>query len=234
MSTGFDIANKALGYVRDQMMVKAANREADAITAEMFDAAETTKIPSEDLVVAAGIEDDGMIDCLAWARVAQSSRIANCLGMASLAFAWVAFKHAASRPVGVYGFKGSTGDPDGGSSTIVRRTMAITGKPLDMSSSYGRVSIANGVRTRTDVFDADHAICIIGDPKLDRDGNVTIHGAYVCDPWARRVYDAATLADESALIAKVTGGSTRLTCLALLAAGQTLPPDVRGVIGIAE
>jgi hypothetical protein len=231
MSQNFSTARLADKYVRDQMLVKAANREADGVSAEAFDAAEQKKIPFEDRIAGAGIDNDGMIDCLAWAAVAQNSRIGNCIAMASLAFAWIAFKHTDVRPIGVYGFVGSTNDPDRGASTITKRTMAITGKPLDMASGYGKVAIADGVRTRTDTFDADHAICIVGDPKLVNK-EVTAHGAYVCDPWARRIYDATGIAVESALLARVTGGSTKLSLLAGLGTGGTLPDDVREIIGL--
>lgn len=233
MSQNFSTARLADKYVRDQMLVKAGNREADGVSAEAFDAAEKKKIPFEDLIAGAGIDDNGMIDCLAWAAVAQNSRIGNCIAMASLAFAWIAFKHTDVRPIGVYGFVGSTNDPDRGASTLTKRTMAITGKPLDMTSGYGKVEISDGVRTRTDTFDADHAICIVGDPRLV-DRQVTAAGAYVCDPWARRIYDATGIAAESALLARVTGGSTKLSLMAALGTGGTLPANVREIIGIAN
>lgn len=230
MSNHFSIARAADQYVRDQMKVKAANRAAEGIEAREFDAAEQTKIPLEDSIAEAGVADDGLIDCLAWAAVAQRSHISNCLGMASLALAWVALKHPGARPVGVYGFKGSTLDDDGGAGTLLKRTMAVTGKPLEPNQS--KVKILDGVRTEVPVFTADHAICIVGDPRLDASGRVTAAGAFVCDPWARRVYDAAGLEVESALLANVTGGSVRLSPMAVLAAGQTLSPAVQGVIGI--
>jgi hypothetical protein len=232
MSENFAIARQADQYVRDQMLVKAANRVADQITAEAFDAAEKTKIPYEDQIAEAGIASDGLIDCLAWATVAQRSRIGNCISMASLAFAWIAFKYPSVRPIGVYGFLGSTNDPDGGAATITKRTMAITGKSLDMDSGYGKVEITgDGVRTRTPTFDADHAICIVGDPKL-KSCEVTAHGSYVCDPWARRIYDATNIDLESALLSRVTGGSTKLSLLAGLATGSSLPEQVRTIVGI--
>jgi hypothetical protein len=230
MSDNFTIAREADKYVRDQMQVKAANRVVDQISARAFDAAEQTKIPFEDQISGAGIADDSMIDCLAWATVAQRSHIANCLGMASLAFAWIAFKYSDVRPIGVYGFKGSTLDADGGMSTITKRTMAITGKPLEMNQT--KVQILDGVRTETPAFTADHAICIVGDPKLNISGEVTAAGSYVCDPWARRIYDSASIELESALLAGVTGGSTKLSLMAKLGMGQTLPARVREIIGI--
>jgi hypothetical protein len=231
MSQNFTTARLADKYVRDQMLVKAANREADGVSAEAFDAAEKKKIPFEDRIAEGGIDDNGLIDCLAWAAVAQNTRIGNCIAMASLAFAWIAFKHTNVRPIGVYGFVGSTNDPDH-ATTLPKRTMAITGKPLDMTSGYGKVEISDGVRTRTDTFDADHAICIVGDPHLVN-GQVTAAGAYVCDPWARRIYDATGIAAESALLARVTGGSTKLSLMASLGTGGTLPGGVREIIGIS-
>jgi hypothetical protein len=232
MSQNFTTARAADKYVRDQMLVKASNRVADQISAEAFDVAERTKRPFEDRIADAGIDSDGMIDCLAWAAVAQHSRIGNCIAMASLAFAWIAFKYPDVRPIGVYGFQGSTNDRDGGASTITKRTMAITGKPLDMDSAYGKVAITgDGARTRTPTFDADHAICIVGDPQI-RDQEVTAAGSYVCDPWARRIYDSTSIGVESALLAKVTGGSTKLSLLAGLGKGKSLSGDVRQIIGI--
>ncbi len=232
MSHNYTIAREVDKYVREQMLVKAANRVADQVSTQDFDAAEMTKIPYEDLIAGAGITNDGLIDCLAWAAVAQHSHIGNCIAMASLAFAWIAFKYPDARPIGVYGFVGSTNDPDGGASTITQRSMAITGKPLDMESGYGKVMIgADGVRTRTSTFDADHAVCIVGDPKLQNQ-QVTALGAYVCDPWARRIYDAADIVVESALLARVTGGSSKLSLMAGLGAGSSLSLDVRQVIGI--
>jgi hypothetical protein len=232
MSQNFAVAREADKYVREQMLVKASNRAADQISAEQFDAAERTKIPYEDRIAGAGVEADGMIDCLAWAAVAQHSHMGNCIAMASLAFAWIAFKYPAVRPIGVYGFVGSTNDGEGGASTITQRTMAITGKPLDMSSAYGRVEIgADDVRIRTPTFDADHAVCIVGDPHLI-DREVTAAGSYVCDPWARRIYDSTGIKMESALLARVTGGSTKLSCLAILGTGESLSAQVREIIGI--
>jgi hypothetical protein len=232
MPDNFSVAREADKYVRDQMLVKAGNRDADGISANLFDAAEQTKRPLEDQIADAGIADDAMIDCLAWAAVAQRSHISNCLGMASLAFAWIALKYPASRPVGVYGFRGSTLDQDGGVSTITKRTMAITGLPLEMNQN--RVQILNGVRTETPAFTADHAICIIGDPRLDGGGRVTAAGAYVCDPWARRVYDAVSLEMESSLIARVTGGSASLVLVARRGDNETLSNAVRAIIGIPQ
>lgn len=231
MANNFNVARQADQYVRNQMQVKAANRVADRVAPEAFDAAEKTKIPYEDKIFEAGIKDDGMIDCLAWAAVAQHSRFGNCIAMASLAFAWIAFKYTSVRPVGVYGFLGSTDNLDDGASIIKKRTMAITGKPLDMDSGYGRVNIVDGVRTRTPVFDADHAVCIVGDPKLENN-EVTALGSYVCDPWARRVYDAISIEEESALLSKVTGGSTKLSLLAELPKGSSLSMTVRSIVGI--
>jgi len=230
MSQNFTIARKADKYVRDQMLVKASNRVADQIHAEEFDVAKRTEIPYEDRIADAGIDNDGMIDCLAWAAVAQHSRIGNCIAMASLDFAWIAFKRPDARPIGVYGFQGSTNDDDGGASTITKRQMAITGLPLDMNSGYGKVAITRD-GTRTPTFDAAHAICIVGDPQI-RDREVTAAGSYVCDPWARRIYDATSISVESALLARVTGGSTKLSLLARLGTGNSLPGGVRQIIGI--
>jgi hypothetical protein len=231
MPDNFNIAREASNYVRQQMQVKAANREADNVSAVDFDAAEQTKIPYEDLLSEAGIVENTLIDCLAWATVAQRSHIGNCIAMASLAFAWIAFTYPNARPVGIYGFTGSTSDADGGLATITKRTMAVTGKPLEMNQEV--VKILDGVRTATPVFSADHAICIVGDPKLVM-GEVTAAGSYVCDPWARRVYDSTSIKIESELLARVTGGSTKLSSMAKLDAGHTLSPRVKEIIGIPQ
>lgn len=230
MSNNFTIAREADKYVRDQMKVKAANRVSDKISSDAFDAAEQSKRPLEDQIADTGVAEDNLIDVLAWAAVAQRSHISNCLGMASLAFAWIALKYPAARPVGVYGFKGSTLDEDGGASTLLKRTMAITGKPLEMNQT--KVEIRNLVRTETPAFTADHAICIVGDPKLDRSGKVTAAGSYVCDPWARRIYDSTSIEFESELLANVTGGSIKLSPMTTLGVGQLISAEVKTIIGI--
>jgi len=229
MSDNFTIAREASNYVREQMLVKAANREADQISALQFDVAEQTKDPYGVQLREAGIGDDILVECLAWAAVAQRSRIGNCIAMASLAFACIAFNHPDARPVGVYGFMGSTFDEDDGFSTITKRTMAVTGKKLEMNQEA--VTYIDWVRTATPGFTADHAICIVGDPKLVR-GEVTVGGSYVCDPWARRVYDSTSIKMESELLARVTGGSTKLSQMAKLNTGQTLSARVKEIIGI--
>lgn len=228
MSDFYRIAREAERYVRTEMKVKAANRDFEGISAQAFDSAEKTKMPLEDLVADTGLTDNALIECLAWAAVAQHSRISNCLGMASLAFAWVAIKFPAARPVGVYGFLGSSHEADADTKLPVR-TMAVTRMPLEMNQTV--VKIQDGERTATPIFTADHAVCIIGDPQLVN-GRVTGSNCYVCDPWAHRVYHPSSLVSESELIAKVTGGSTSLGVQASLGPGKSLSAEVKSIIGI--
>lgn len=227
MTDFYRIARDAERYVRDEMQVKAANRDIEGISAQAFDSAERTKIPLEDAIAETGLTDDSLIDCLAWAAVAQHSLISNCLGMAALAFAWVAIKYPLARPVGVYGFLGSSHEDDAATKLPVRN-MAVTRLPIGTNQSV--VMILNSQRTETPIFTADHAVCLIGDPRLDK-GRIT-GDCYVCDPWAHRVYHASCLVSESELIARVTGGSTTLGQQAVLGTGQTLSAAVKGIIGI--
>ena len=223
-------AQDAIRYVRDTMQIKAANRTLDGVSQEQFTSALEVKNSHEDVLAASIVDNDGLLALVAEAKAAVQTRIGNCQAMAALAVAYLAARQV--YPLRLMGFSG------GDATVPLQGTTPVTGQVVPPNTFThrlipGRSALkeGNAAFERVAKFEPDHAVCVIGPVTGNAANLVWGKDTVICDPWARRAYFATELADESRLIAKVTGGFTAMSCTATIAGGTDWnttwnPPNV--------
>ena len=81
-------------------------------------------------------------------------------------------------------------------------------------------------------FELDHSVCVIGTIGASLKNRSWDDDTVFCDLWARRYYFASELAEETRLIAKVTGGFADLSIDASLPSSAAWKSDWSREIGI--
>ena len=207
------LAREAGDYVRNVVKVKAANRSSDGIDQQQFNVALAVQNGIEDNL-ATSIADEALLALVASAKAAVQTRIGNCLSMASLAAAYLAAK--GRFPLHVMSFTGGDSlTPRIGNTPITGTVIgpnAFTNQLIPGRTGKG----GNADYQKVPKFEPDHTVCVIGHISGTLSNRTWGQDTVFCDPWARRYYFATELAEESRLIAMVTGGFAELSINASL------------------